>query len=172
MRDLLARGEAPSPELAREIGGLQRSMGDLHHDQAEVHERTSAALKEILHEKQLAALDRLGRPDPTRPHRENLGRFIDQLRDHADFEPDENYLRQMRETVQRLVSSMRLPRQDVDSEVERISRSSTRSSMRRAKTSGRSGRSISRGSSTKARSARRSRGCRRKSGTGVRRDGS
>lgn len=122
MRDALEKGETLTEDDQREMGEFQRAVGEMYRDLSDAGGVAFEELKGILDEKQLRALSQFGRPDPTRPQREQLGRFIDQMRDDPNFEPPPDFVDRIRESIQRMAGPMRLNQKDVDAEVERITK--------------------------------------------------
>lgn len=122
MRDALEKAGTITQDDQREMGEFQRAVGEMYRDLAEANNAAYEGLKGILNEKQIRALSQLGRPDPLRPQREQLGRFIDQMRDDPNFEPPPDFEDRLREGIQRMAGPMRLSPKDIDAEVERITK--------------------------------------------------
>lgn len=119
-REALEKGETDLADRERRLGEHQRTVGELMRRQQEAVERLSAELKEALDERQWKRISEMHRPDPTRPMREQVGRFIDRLREDPELQLNDDVLNRWREGVTRTAKQLGLPEKDAEAEWDRI----------------------------------------------------
>lgn len=116
LRDRLAKGEKVGPEDEQEVGEAQMELGEIMQDVERVHEKTTAAIKGLLNEKQWKRIQALGRPDPVRHLRESFARLVQHVKEDPLMDPAEP----IRENLGHMARPLGLSDDDVFAEAERI----------------------------------------------------
>lgn len=122
LREELEKNGAASPESERRVAEAQRHWGETMRRSHEANERLADAVKEILTEAQWKALSKAHGPDPTRPIREQILRFIDRLLEDPNEEMVDEFVTRLREQIRRMARPLGLSEDDVDAELKRIAK--------------------------------------------------